>query len=882
MIMTNRPGGSAMSAPPSSIAEPGVARVARALAAAGVVAGCAMPVQPPTSDGGKGRASGKAPMGTLASPSPTATPGGPSGIASVTPGPLAVATTAPAFAPLAALAGVVRVPAELLSDQGTGLVSNNGGSLISDQGTGLASRAAYALRATVEERPYAGATVRLQDAKGHDLATATTDAEGRYRFDGDLPRQNLVLHVDLPAGAGAMRGVAARKAAEVKAVDVDLVSTLATTYILDRYVATQAIDAQTTLDKLPPEVEAETRRVTGEALSAGSVAAFPALTPIAIVTAIEALRKAAPALDAQLELVKRLLVVGAISAAITDGPALEAQLFQPTDVLLTPSGDLVIADWLNRLVRVVTPAGMIGTLAGTGETGMADGPGAAATFTNPVRLGMDAAGTLYVADQGPVGPAVRTIAPDGMVKTLPIAVKGAFAVAPDGTIVMADGDDGKTLVRVKPGGTPEPFAAGFAAVMDLRFAPDGAVWVADNLYEGGLKRVTPAGAVAVLPTDARVGFPEQLAFGPDGALYVVHDSRHLVKRAADGAISEVLTWSNAADDGTRPGPCFMFVGGIEVDPTGHVYLADNGNNRIRKIAPDGTYTTVAGNGKRRAQDGEGQQVLFNEPVSLAADATGNVFIADKANNRIRKLALDGAVTTYAGSGAWGSADGPAANATFSGPAGVAVGSDGAVYVTETGRIRKIALDGTVSLFAGGSKRTIDGEPSSAFHMLEGLCAAATGDLVVTEKANYGPVWRVSPTGVITTLAKGALMDDTSDVVADAAGNFYVALRYRNRIRKIAPDGTSSDFVGGAGIGSADGQGAAATFASPAGLGIDAEGNLYVADVGNDAIRKVTPAGVVTTLAIEGLKMPEDVAVLPDGRLVVADTGHNQVKVLPKP
>lgn len=270
-------------------------------------------------------------------------------------------------------------------------------------------------------------------------------------------------------------------------------------------------------------------------------------------------------------------------------------------------------------------------------------------------------------------------------------------------------------------------------------------------------------------------------------------------------------------DGTGTAAIFAEPYGLATDSAGNVYVADSFNHLIRKITSAGVVTTLAGNQLYGNVDGTGTAARFFNPDGVATDSTGNVYVADTYNDSIRKVSPAGVVTTLAGSGVGGSADGTGTAASFYTPVGVATDNAGNVYVADTSNdtIRKITPAGVVTTLAGTA-----GVAGSA----DGTGAAATFNL---------------PEGIAT----------------DSAGNIYVTDTANNIIRKISyitrtinPGWEVTTLAGIAGVaGSTDGTGAAATFNNPVGIAVDSTGNVYVADGLNDTIRKITPAGVVTTV-----------------------------------
>jgi sugar lactone lactonase YvrE len=285
----------------------------------------------------------------------------------------------------------------------------------------------------------------------------------------------------------------------------------------------------------------------------------------------------------------------------------------------------------------------------------------------------------------------------------------------------------------------------------------------------------------------------QTATSADDFVYVANTSANkntVVTVAGNGS----LGFADGDIDDAR----FYQPTGIAVDTDGNMYVADAENHRIRKITPGGVVSTLAGSGTSGSADGVGTAAQFYSPRAVAVDATGNIYVADGINNKIRKITPAGEVSTLAGSGASGFADGQGTSAKFYFPKGIAVDASGNIYVADdiNHRIRKITPTGTVSTIAG-----------STVGVTEGIGTAA--------KFN-------TPVGI----------------AVDASGNIYVADDENERIRKITTNGTVSTLAGGFLQGFTDGVGGDAQFRSPTGLAIDASGNIYVADRHNHSIRKI--------------------------------------------
>ena len=309
-------------------------------------------------------------------------------------------------------------------------------------------------------------------------------------------------------------------------------------------------------------------------------------------------------------------------------------------------------------------------------------------------------------------------------------------------------------------------------------------------------------------------------------------------------------------DGLGTGAQFNNPGGLAVDAQGNVYISDTFNNRIRKMGTDGTVTTIAGNGTAGYVDGPSGSAEFYAPAGLTLDASGNIYVADFGNNVIRKISADGTtVSTFAGNGYAAFVDGAAAKvAAFNGPSGVAFDSKGSLFVVDQNNnmIRKISK-ASVSLVAGLLPQGyVNGTVDSVkgvwgyFRHPSAIAIDANDNLYIADRGNSA-IREITPAGVITTVAGGpgqtALVGLPSGLCVDKLGNIYITDE-SGQIIELTAARTLYDLAGGANVsGFADGTGTAAQFNQPQGIGIDANGNIYVADYSNNRIRKV----VVTTV-----------------------------------
>src|SRR5436190_7856727 len=557
-----------------------------------------------------------------------------------------------------------------------------------------------------------------------------------------------------------------------------------------------------------------------------------------------------------------------------DGTGVDARLFFPTGIALDSAGNVYVTEQQGYTVRKITPAGVVSTLAGTfGVTGSADGTGSAASFYYPCGIAVDSAGNVYVSEI--LNQTIRKITPAGAVTT----IAGAA-----GATGSTDG----------PGAVSR-----FSNPADLAIDSTGNLYVADNLNSTIRKIVlgssvrditvsTFAGTAGVVgntdSTGAAASFngPYGLSVDHAGNVYVADTFNHTIRKITPARVVTTFagtTGIHGATDGTGSAAQFNTPTDITVNSTGTLlYVADYGNKEIRKITSTRVVSTVAGSvnnppGGVGYVEGIGRAARFGNANGIALAGT-TVYVAD-ANNTIRKITSAGVVTTLAGTpDVAGSADGTGAAAQFNFPNGVAADSKGNVYVADLNNctIRKIvAATGVVTTLAGTARAQgyADGiGPAARFTFPHSVAVDSAGTTVYVSDAFNQVVRKINvSTGAVTTLAgyqpDGAVQDVDGTgsnarlnypggIAVDKNGNVYVAEQTASTIRKITPGGVVTTLAGtftpnGSYGGSADGIGPAARFYAPWGIAVDAKGTLYLADWGNCTIRKITPTGVVTTL-----------------------------------
>jgi sugar lactone lactonase YvrE len=675
-----------------------------------------------------------------------------------------------------------------------------------------------------------------------------------------------------------------------------------------------------------------------------------------------------------------ITLAGSAGYGCADGTNSAAQFAYPSSVAVDSAGNLYVADTVNCTIREMTPVGtnwVVTTLAGqVGCTGTNDGTGNAARFYYPNGVAVDNAGNVYVADT--VNHTIRKVTPVGtnwVVTTLvgqagsagandgtnsAALFNGPAAVAVDsaGNVYVADTSN-DTIRKVAPVGTNWVVttlaglagsagsangtgnAARFYFPFGLTVDTNGNVYVADSANDT-IRKVTSAGVVTTLAglagnigsangtgSAARFYYPYDVTVDTNGNVYVADSGNNTIRKMTPAGVVTTLAGlagSDGTNNGTGSAARFYFPNGATVDSAGNVYVADTGNNTIRKVTPTGVVTTLAGlEWNAGSTDGTGNAALFYWPDGIAVDSAGNVYVADGGNNTIRKVTPTGAnwvVTTLAGlAGHPGNADGTNSAARFNGASFMTVDSAGNLYVAveHDDTIRKVTPVGTnwvVTTLAGlaGNPGSANGTNSAArFNWPASVAVDSAGNLYVAD-FNNNTIRKVTPVGtnwVVTTLAGLAGNHGSADgtnsaarfyypnaAVVDTNGNVYVADSGNNTIREVTPVGTNwvvTTLAGLAGsAGSADGTNSAARFSWPACLAVDSAGNVYVSDALNDTMRQVTPVGtnwVVTTLAglagyiaeIDGtgsaarFNGQAGVAVDSAGNLYVADWGNFTIR-----
>ncbi len=627
-----------------------------------------------------------------------------------------------------------------------------------------------------------------------------------------------------------------------------------------------------------------------------------------------------------------------------------APIGQLHDVAIDEMGNMYASERFGAKIHKITPEGVVTTLAGSGEQGTMDGTGTDATFESPIGIALDASGNLIVTDQD--GHNIRMITPEGVVTTL----AGSLSGVPNSDILDGVGNnasflspvgldidnEGKIYVVGRDSNQIRIIAVSY--IYTLKGSSEDKAGTYDIVL---LAKDTHAATSEQAFTVSVVEKPTVISSGATSVITRGATLNGEITQNGYGTITERgFVYAKTSDDSS---PTFTEVNGTTVFKIGATGTEATFNTVIGGLSPNVEYSFIAyavnsaGAGESAVQtfttfnnvpefdseattivdegdiytysftvtdldgddvavtgttlpdwltlssvtetvvstfagaggfiggdvDGVGTAAQFSSPSDVATDAAGNVYVVDKFNHKIRKITPGAEVTTLAGSGNLGDADGVGLAASFNRPDGIAIDGTGNLYVAEerSDRIRKITPLGVVSTFA-------------SFDSPRWLATDVMGNIYVGGTT----ISKITPSGEVTTLAASS----AGGIAIDASGNIFAAAT--NQINKITPEGVVSTLAGTATAGYADGTGTAARFDGIGALALDAAGSVYVVDYNNSRIRKITPEGIVTTLAgsgefgsTDGIESeasfagPTGLAIDSRGNLFVADFNNHKIR-----
>jgi sugar lactone lactonase YvrE len=459
-----------------------------------------------------------------------------------------------------------------------------------------------------------------------------------------------------------------------------------------------------------------------------------------------------------------------------------------------------------------------------------------------------------------------------------------------------------------------PRGFGLACILSTLNLAQGQPYVISSIA-GGAPPPTPSAAVSAslpLPSGVAVDNSGNIFFTSNNSVFKI-DSTGTLTRIAGNSRGGYSGDGGRATNAQLNGPY-----GIAFDPSGNLYIADGGNNRVRKVATDGTISTVAGNGVAgfSFDNIPAVNAQLNNPLGVAVDSSGNLYIADSFNQRIRKVTTDGNITTVAGNGTccFSGNNVPATQAQLHQPESIALDGSGNLYIADLGNnlVRKVSTSGTITTVAGTGSIGFGGDNGPATSAQLEIAWAVAVDSVGNFYISDGNRVRKVAGGTITTVAGAqtagfsgdggpgnkAQFDGPFGVAVDGSGNLYVADTGNNRIRKIAASSTNVTTLAGNGTRNFAGDNGPALNAqmyNPQGVALDFSGNVYISDFAR--IRKVSTNGVITTSAGNGItgligdggpaasaefNQPEGIAIdntngSAAGSLYIADSGNNRVR-----
>lgn len=538
--------------------------------------------------------------------------------------------------------------------------------------------------------------------------------------------------------------------------------------------------------------------------------------------------------------------------------ATSVRLVEPRFAALDARGNIYLSETYYHRVLRIAPDGAVTSIAGGDRPGFSGngGPASQALINTPSGLAIGPGGDLFVCDT--FNGRVRRILPNGTIST--VAGNGTSAVSGDGGAATS---------------------AGIGSPVGIAFDSAGNYFFSDGTNHV-VRRVDTAGTITTVAGVGRGGFggdggpateallrnPQGLAVDTNGALYIADQFNHRVRRVSQGRIATFAGTGEsgfANDNGPATSATITFPADVKVDASGIVYISDRSNGLIRRVGVNGNISTL-----------RITNVATSLPNGIVLDGSNRLLIVDDVRTQVVRVDLSTQIGTVVagGSSVTGIGDnGPAAQALFLDPWGVAVDADGNVFVADTGdhRIRRVNTSGIITTFAGNGRPEHAGDNGptnlAALGAPFGL-SFDRGNLFVTAALNGVRVRRTDSAGTISTVAGGAGFGFSGDggqataarlftpldVFAEAGGNLYIADTANQRVRRVAPSGiiTTIAGTGTSGFAGDGGPGTQAQLDNPSGVTVDSQGNVLIADTGNHRIRRVDRNGTINTFAGTGV------------------------------
>lgn len=636
-----------------------------------------------------------------------------------------------------------------------------------------------------------------------------------------------------------------------------------------------------------------------------------------------------------------------LSANAASGPNIP--LGEIEGVATDSSGNIYIADPDNNVVLKGAPGGVFTVVAGNGlPSQFGDGgPATAASLLSPGDVALDAAGNLYIYEQG----RVRKVSTSGVISTLAVGfyntADNGMALDSSGNVYVSDYFNNR-IFKITPAGVVTvvagtgqqgPAGDGGLATQAQLGAPTGVavdssgnIYIADNL-NGRIRKVTTAGIITtiagggtnytgefVAALNVQIPQPTRLTFDSSGNLYYSEYFERVRKITPAGIVNTVAggIFGFSGDGAQATTAALTWPRGIALNSTGDLFITDTGDERIREVTTNGVINSIAGNGDFQVTPNGALATLawLGGPDAVAVDASGNLYIADWNLNRIRKVTPSGVFSTIGGATAGVAFNGSALTFYIEAPSALAFDPAGNLYVGETGYLTKIAPNGTLTIVAGNylcNPEKTNPAPgvilATAINICQvyGVAADGQGNVYFTDGNR---LWKVLANGTISVVAgnvqygstgdggtaTSALLNSPTQIVMDPTGDIYIADYGNNKVRKLSTAGVITT-VAGNGTPGFSGDGGLATnaeLAYPFGVALDSAGNLYISDLNNLRIRKVTPTGIISTVAGNGnsgstgdggaalnatFEQPYGLAVGPGGTLYISDYESNRVRAL---